>query len=79
MKKQIEIANKLGVSRAAISYLLTGRRRPSWAMAQKLSSVFGKSPAWWMTAELDRIRRVLRRNDGSMENGGQNGNERRAA
>jgi hypothetical protein len=49
-------------------------------MAKKLSENFGRSPAWWMTASTDRIRRVLRSGkiDGSKENGGQDG-QRRAA
>jgi hypothetical protein len=50
-------------------------------MAKKLSENFGRSPAWWMTASIDRIKRVLRsgKTDGSKENGGQNGQQRRAA
>jgi transcriptional regulator with XRE-family HTH domain len=77
---QNEIAEVLEVTQPMVSRLLTGRRAVTWKMAKKLSENFGRSPAWWMTANTDRIRRVLRSGkiDGSKENGGQNG-ERRAA
>lgn len=62
MKTQNEIANQIGVTAAFISYLLNGRRRPSWSLAKRLSENFGHSPSWWMEADIAKIRRVLRSN-----------------
>jgi len=77
-KTQNEISMILEITQAMVSHLLTGRRRPSWAMAKKLSDNFGHSPAWWMEADVAKIRRVLR-TDGSKRNGGQDDKQRRAA
>lgn len=78
---QEQIAEMIGVTPGMVSHLMTGRRSVTWRMAKKLSENFGRSPAWWMTASIDRIKRVLRsgKTDGSKENGGQNGQQRRAA
>ena len=77
---QDQIAGMVGITPGMVSHLMTGRRAVTWKMAKKLSENFGRSPAWWMTASTDRIRRVLRSGkiDGSKENGGQDG-QRRAA
>jgi plasmid maintenance system antidote protein VapI len=78
---QTEIARIIGKTQQCVSLILTGRQRPTWAVAKKLSDHFARSPAWWMEASIDRIKRVLRsgKTDGSKENGGQNGQQRRAA
>lgn len=57
---QNEIATLIGKTQQYVSLILTGRRRPSWALAKALSKHFGHSPAWWMEAETARIKRVLR-------------------
>jgi plasmid maintenance system antidote protein VapI len=75
---QNQIASMVGRTQQWVSLILTGRRRPSWAMAKKLSDNFGHSPAWWMEADIAKIRRVLR-TDGSKRNGGQDDKQRRAA
>ena len=67
---QMEVADLLGVSQATVSYWTTGKRRITWAMAKKLSEHFGRTPSWWMEAEPDRIKRVLR----GKGKGGSNGN-----
>ena len=78
---QNQIASMVGRTQQWVSLILTGRRRPSWAMAKKLSEHFGRSPSWWMEADIAKIRRVLRsgKTDGSKRNGGQDDKQRRAA
>lgn len=58
---QNEIARQLGKTQQYVSLILTGRRRPSWGLAKRLSESFGHSPAWWMEADPNKIRRVLMR------------------
>jgi plasmid maintenance system antidote protein VapI len=78
---QEKIAEIVGITPGMVSHLMTGRRSVSWKMANRLSAAFGKSPAWWMTADINRIKRVLRgsRKDGSNGNGGPNEQQQRAA
>jgi plasmid maintenance system antidote protein VapI len=55
-----DIAGFLGVSDAYVSFLCSGKRRPSWSMAKRLVDVFGKTPAWWMEAKKRDLVRALR-------------------
>lgn len=45
--KQNDLASKLGISQASISYWVTGKNNPSLAMIQKIANV--------MDCELDKV------------------------
>ena len=45
--RQNDLANKLGISQASISYWVTGKNNPSLAMIKKISNVMG--------CELDKV------------------------
>lgn len=79
-RTQVEISKILEITQAMVSQIMNGRRSVTWAMAKKLSENFGRSPAWWMEADIAKIRRVLRgaKTDGSKQ-GGQYGKEQRRA
>lgn len=75
---QNEIAAAIGISVGMVSYLMNGKRRPSWALAKRLAERFGRSPAWWMEASAARISRALRNGrNGKAE--GSDGGQKRAA
>ena len=45
-KNQLEIATRLGVSRAAISHWETGKRRPNLENTEKLRQIFPELRFW---------------------------------
>jgi plasmid maintenance system antidote protein VapI len=63
MKKlrQIQIAEKLGISQAMVSLILAGKRPITWPLAVKLSDLFpGKSLRQWKEAGPDDLMKALR-------------------
>jgi transcriptional regulator with XRE-family HTH domain len=62
MKKiiQNEIGNKAGIHQSTLSNILTGRRRPSWKTAKRLSSAIpGSTPEQWLEAPPETLRRII--------------------
>lgn len=49
--KQIDIANKTGMSRGSISNILSGKRNPNEKLLVELSKISGKSINWWLFGE----------------------------
>lgn len=49
--KQIDIANKTGMSRGSISNILSGKRSPNEKLLAELSNISGKSINWWLFGE----------------------------
>lgn len=49
--KQIDIANKTGMSRGSISNILSGKRTPNEKVLTELSKISGKSINWWLFGE----------------------------
>jgi transcriptional regulator with XRE-family HTH domain len=62
--KQIDIAKKTGVTPSMINMVFSGKRRPSWKLANRLADIFGTSPSFWMEADTDAIKEIV-------NNGGQ--------
>jgi transcriptional regulator with XRE-family HTH domain len=56
---QNEIADKVDISTAFISQILSGKRRPSWSMAKKLSKATNTKPELWLEAAPEKIKEVL--------------------
>jgi len=57
MMKQKHIAEILRVSQPTINLVLTGKRKVSWPLAQKLSNLFpGKTIAQWKNASPEELR-----------------------
>ena len=49
--KQIDLANKTGMSRGSISNILSGKRSPNDKLLSELSKINGKSINWWLFGE----------------------------
>lgn len=76
-RKLADIAAAIGISVPMVSYLLSGKRAVSWAMANRLAAVYGRAPSWWMKADAAKIERVLR--SGKLVGEGAENGSRRAA
>lgn len=57
--KQIELANKLNISRGMVSLIMSGQRRPSWDLAKKLAEATGTDPYLWMENKPDELKKAL--------------------
>jgi len=58
--KNKDISNTLNVSETLVSRLLTGQRKVSWPMAEKLSDLFpGKSIKEWKKAEPEDLKNAF--------------------
>lgn len=77
-RKLTDIAAAIGISVPMVSYLMSGKRSVSWAMAQRLSAVFGRAPSWWMKSDAAKIARVLKSGKLVGGEGAANGNRRAA-
>jgi len=77
-RKLTEIAAAIGISVPMVSYLMSGKRSVSWAMANRMASVFGRAPSWWMKADAAKIARVLKSGNLVGGEGVENGNRRAA-
>lgn len=76
-RKLADIAAAIGISVPMVSYLLSGKRSVSWAMANRLAAVYGRTASWWMKADSAKIGRVLR--SGKIVAEGSGNGHRRAA
>ena len=76
-RKLVDIAAALGISVPMVSYLSSGKRAVSWAMANRIAAVYGRAPSWWMRADAAKIGRVLR--SGKIVGEAKRGNQLRAA
>jgi transcriptional regulator with XRE-family HTH domain len=56
---QNEIVDKVNISTAFISQILSGKRRPSWPMAKKLSKATNTEPELWLEGSPEKIREAL--------------------
>lgn len=52
---QADLAKRVGISPAALSLILSGKRGVGWQIAKKLSAAIGRSAKWWMEASLPEI------------------------
>jgi len=60
MMKQKDIANTLNISDALVSRLLSGERKVSWPMAERLSKMFpGRSISEWKRASVEEIKQAF--------------------
>lgn len=50
---QAELAEKMGVHRMTVLYLVNNQSRVTARMAVKLSKHLGGTPAWWMDRQRD--------------------------
>lgn len=48
---QIELSNKLGLTRGYISAVYNGKKAPSKNFIQSMAKLSGKSETWWMTGK----------------------------
>lgn len=46
---QVEVAEKLGVTQAMVSYLLSGKNRPGLDLAVKIQKHYGVDPSVWVS------------------------------
>ena len=61
MIKNKEIANTLKISESLASRLLSGERKVSWPLAERLSKMFpGKSISEWKRAEVTDLQQILK-------------------
>lgn len=57
--KQINLATRAKISAAHLSYILSGKRRPSWRVAKRLANATRTKPALWMEGTVADIRAAL--------------------
>lgn len=58
--KQKNIAKKAGISEAMLSMILSGKARPCWKTAKRLSfAVPVSSPIDWMESDPDHLRQII--------------------
>jgi len=46
--KQNELAKKVKCDQSHISYIINGKRFPSWKLAKKIAKILGTTPEFWM-------------------------------
>ena len=63
-KTYLQLAKRIEISQAYLSYLIHGDRRPSWRVAKRLARILGRDPAWVMDAAGDELRDVIDRHLG---------------
>lgn len=56
---QTIIANRVGISYAYISQLISCKRRPSWLIAKKLSATTATTPDLWLEGTSEEIKQAL--------------------
>jgi len=57
--KQTRFADKIKISDAFLSQILSGKRRPGWATAKKLAAATRTKPNLWLDASPERLRDIL--------------------
>ena len=58
---QTQLAAATEVSQAFISLLLSGKSRPSWRVAKRLSAATGTAPELWLEGTPEQIKAALDR------------------
>ena len=58
--KQIEIAQKAGITQGFVSLILTGKRRPPWDVAKTFAELTKTDVALWMDGDEQAKRDALR-------------------
>ncbi|MFZ7126381.1 MAG: helix-turn-helix transcriptional regulator [Desulfobacterales bacterium] len=69
IRTQNELAREVGISPAHLSEIISRKKRGSWDVAKRLSSVIGNDPAIWMDGSADELRCVVRKFLGKRING----------
>lgn len=64
MPTQIELAAKVKVSQSMISFILAGKRRPSWKKAKKIAEATGTNPVLWLEGSPEEMKAALSNNGG---------------
>lgn len=59
MKSMTEKAVALGISQSFFSMIYNGRRKPSWAMAERWKKETKRTFDWWQRASLSDIQKVM--------------------
>jgi len=60
MKSRKEISQQLGMTEQYLSMLLSGERKISWPLAEKLTELFpGKSISEWKRAATEELKRAV--------------------
>jgi len=57
---QREMAEKAGITEAFLSYIVNGKRRPSWKVAKNLALVTGTKPELWLDGSPEVIKRTIK-------------------
>lgn len=64
---QAQLAKQLGWSQAMLSYVINGKKRPSWARAKQLADVLGMDPQRVMDLDIKAIQTAILHLRGSAE------------
>lgn len=59
---QKKLADMAGTSEAHISQILSGKGRPSWALAKRLGHITGTEPLSWLDDPIEEVRREVEKN-----------------
>lgn len=57
--KQMDLADKAGISDGYLSLIISGLRRPSWHNAKALAKATGTTPELWLEGSPDEIRAAV--------------------
>jgi plasmid maintenance system antidote protein VapI len=60
MKTQREIAAALGIKQGTLSNIITGRRRPSWKLAKRLSEATCTNPELWLEGSPQEMSKAIK-------------------
>ena len=56
---QEKLAEKAGISPSMLSLIISGKRRPSWKVAKRLSKITGTKPELWLDGTPKAIKKTL--------------------
>ena len=51
---QRKLAEKVGITAAMVSMILSGKAKPSWPLAKRLAAVTNTDPVDWIEGEIDQ-------------------------
>jgi transcriptional regulator with XRE-family HTH domain len=58
--KQVELAKKAGITEGMVSFILSGERRPSIDVAEKLAEATGTDPILWMKYNIKEMLKAVK-------------------
>ena len=58
--KQVELAKRAGITEGMVSFILSGERRPSIDVAEKLAEATGTDPILWMKYNIKEMLKAVK-------------------